>query len=187
MQAIPSRNMRVSLFSITLCIAKVLAQRPDMDAIGAAAPISSATIPVVYVTAANATTTATAASVIVAISAAQASISAAMIADASEHTVEKRATSSSSCLPQPSGIDHNSSEDTAQGFLSDSYYKNVAGSASRPTGYTNTFSNLNAASNAYGYLGYSILHQYDVEACAAKCNRVSVCQAFNICKQVVST
>jgi hypothetical protein len=185
MQAVPPRNMRVTLLSITLCLAKALAQRPDMEAISAAAPISSATIPVVYVTAANSTTTATAASVIVAISAAQASISAAIIADASEHILEKRATSSSSCLPQPSGIDHKSSEDTAQGFLSDSYYASIANSATGPKGYTNTFSNLNAASNAYGYLGYSILHQYDVEACAAKCNKVNVCQAFNICKQVV--
>lgn len=160
-----------------------MAQRFDIEAIDAAAPIFAATIPVVYVAATNPTVTATATSVTIAISAAQVSVSAAIIADENEHTMEKRATVSVSCLPQPSGIDHKSSEDTAQAFLRDPYYANIAKSASTPQGYTTTFMNLNASNNAYGYLGYSLLQQYDVEACAAKCDEISVCQALNICRQ----
>ena len=169
----------------TLCLGRVWAQRPDIDAINAAAPISSATIPVIYVTAKDATTTATAVSEVISVSAAQASISAAILAD--EHALEKRTTPSVSCLPQPSGNGHNSSPDTAKGFLSDPYYAMVASSATAPKGYTNTFTNLNASSNAYGYLGYSVMEEYDVQACAARCDKVNVCQAFNICEQVLET
>ncbi|KAH0334374.1 hypothetical protein KCU81_g9484, partial [Aureobasidium melanogenum] len=173
-------NTRSTFLPVVLYLAKGLAQRFDIEAIDAAAPIFAATIPVVYVAATNPTVTATATSVTIAISAAQVSVSAAIIADENEHTMEKRATVSVSCLPQPSGIDHKSSEDTAQAFLRDPYYANIAKSASTPQGYTTTFMNLNASNNAYGYLGYSLLQQYDVEACAAKCDEISVCQAENI-------
>ena len=56
----------------------------------------------------------------------------------------------------------------------------AASAAPTPSGYTNTFTNLNASSNAYGYMGFTTLSSYDSNACAAKCNAITDCIAINI-------
>ncbi|KAJ9644470.1 hypothetical protein H2199_003433 [Coniosporium tulheliwenetii] len=49
-----------------------------------------------------------------------------------------------------------------------------------PSGYTNTFTNLKASNNAYGYMGFTTLKTYDSNACASKCNAIMGCAAFNL-------
>ncbi|PNS19017.1 hypothetical protein CAC42_6112 [Sphaceloma murrayae] len=52
--------------------------------------------------------------------------------------------------------------------------------ATTPANYTLTFSGLNAASQPYGYLGYTLFQTYDVAACAALCTASPLCLSFNI-------
>jgi len=70
--------------------------------------------------------------------------------------------------------------DTAVDFLAWPAYSAAANNASTPSGYTNTFTDLHASSNADGYAGYTTLSTYDVASCAAKCSASSNCHAFNI-------
>jgi hypothetical protein len=70
--------------------------------------------------------------------------------------------------------------DTAADFLAYSAYSSAANNASTPSGYTKTFTNLNASNNADGYSGYTILSTYDVASCAAQCTTNTNCHAFNI-------
>ncbi|XPS71816.1 hypothetical protein M3J09_003993 [Ascochyta lentis] len=87
---------------------------------------------------------------------------------------------SSICYPQPSGVAHKSSPDTADAFLGDSYYSQQASSAKAPLGFNSVFSNTKASPNAPGYLGFTLLDTYDVQTCADKCNAISGCTSFNI-------
>ncbi|KAL1593594.1 hypothetical protein SLS59_009108 [Nothophoma quercina] len=57
------------------------------------------------------------------------------------------------CYPQPSGIAHKSTPDTADAFLADIYYSDTASSAKNPLGFTSAFLNTKASANAPGYLG----------------------------------
>jgi hypothetical protein len=75
---------------------------------------------------------------------------------------------------------YNAVVDPAESFQTDSNLADVALSATVPSGYTQTFSNKNAASQANGYMGYYMLSSYDTAACANKCNQALGCQAFNI-------
>ena len=52
--------------------------------------------------------------------------------------------------------------------------------AAVPMGYTQAFSDLQASSQAYGYMGYAVLTRYDSNVCAAKCNAINGCIAFNL-------
>lgn len=72
--------------------------------------------------------------------------------------------------------------DTDQAFLSNQTYHDSSLSAPVPSGYVNTFTDLQASSNAHGYIGYSVLANYDTLVCSEKCNAISGCMAFNICK-----
>ena len=72
-------------------------------------------------------------------------------------------------------------DDTAANFLADSTYSDAANSAATPDGYDLTYQNLQAASSAYGYLGYQTVETYDVASCAAACGSIYGCAAFNIC------
>jgi hypothetical protein len=62
----------------------------------------------------------------------------------------------------------------------------VSASAASPTVsnvpmiYQQTFRDLNASSSANSYIGLYTLQSYDVAKCAAICDRVSLCTAFNI-------
>lgn len=73
------------------------------------------------------------------------------------------------------------SPDTDVAFLADTRYSSAAGSASTPSGYTQTFQNLNASSNAYGYMGYTVLNSYDSGLCGSKCDAIDGCASFNLC------
>jgi len=84
------------------------------------------------------------------------------------------------CVPQPSGISHSPSPDTASAFLSDPYFAAQANQAAVPAGYTKIFTNLNASNQAYGYLGYTTLTTYDTQTCANKCSAITGCMAVNI-------
>jgi hypothetical protein len=85
------------------------------------------------------------------------------------------------CDPEPSnpntyGFDLSS----ASKFRADSKVASVAKGASTPSGYFNTFTNLQAASSAYGYLGYKVVESYDPSLCASECDSKSGCLSFNI-------
>lgn len=49
-----------------------------------------------------------------------------------------------------------------------------------PQGYVNTFKDLNASTSANSYLTYETLTSYNVSGCAAFCDNVDLCTAFNI-------
>jgi hypothetical protein len=72
------------------------------------------------------------------------------------------------------------SPDTVDEFLKTSDFETAAKNAITPTRYQNTFTNAKAANNANGYLGYTTLPTYDVDACSKKCDSIVGCQAFNI-------
>jgi hypothetical protein len=144
--------------ALAVCIAFANAQTFDMDMILAAEPIPTPSIPVVYVTGDNPTTTASATTVLYVESQAAASVSSEVLAAASSTALDKRA--ASSCVPQPTGISYNSSPDTASAFLADGYYSSVASAAPTPAGYVNTFTNLQASNNAYGYYVAFISQRY---------------------------
>lgn len=86
------------------------------------------------------------------------------------------------CDPQPTGAGLIPSPDTVSAFLAYSAYASAASAALTPSGYVNTFTNLQASNNAYGYLGYTALSSYDSNLCASKCNAIKGCSAFNLCK-----
>ncbi|KAF2722470.1 hypothetical protein K431DRAFT_221934 [Polychaeton citri CBS 116435] len=87
------------------------------------------------------------------------------------------------CDPQPTVPNYYSvNVDSYSAFKADPTISSVASSATNPSGYFSNFKNLPGASNAYAYLGYTLVKsgQYDVDFCASKCNAKSGCLAFNI-------
>lgn len=84
------------------------------------------------------------------------------------------------CYPQPTGIAHKSSPDTAAAFRADAYYSQAAQSAQTPLGFTSVFNNTGASPNADGYLGFTLLPTYDVQTCAEKCNAIAGCTSVNV-------
>ncbi|KAG9832415.1 hypothetical protein KCU98_g12821, partial [Aureobasidium melanogenum] len=163
------------------------AQDPEWDIILQLTPVPDVTIPVVYATAP--TTTATATTVSYTSEASAAAVSSALAADPSDafpldSALAKRATSTS-CQVQPTGValGPQSTDDSVSAFLSYSAFAATAVSAAStavPSGYVNTFSNLDASNNAYGYMGYTLLTDYNTQTCADKCTKINGCQAFNI-------
>jgi hypothetical protein len=59
-------------------------------------------------------------------------------------------------------------------------YYNDSKQATTPMNYSVAFTNLLASSNAYGYLGYTLLPTYSTEQCAAKCSAIVDCASFNL-------
>lgn len=105
------------------------------------------------------------------------SIAITDVLSASASGVQKRAASSCTALPTgiakyalPSGT----ASDNAAAFQANATYSSVAVNAPTPSGYNNTMTNQGASNSAYGYLGFSNLVDYDTNACAAKCNAVSL-------------
>lgn len=98
--------------------------------------------------------------------------------------IEKRG----ACAAQPTGVTGiygppaSPTDDTVAAFAANAAFAAAASSAPIPSGYSNTFTNLNASNNAYGYMGYTLLSSYDSERCAAKCNAINGCMSFNLCK-----
>ena len=102
------------------------------------------------------------------------------LSDATSNTTSSTLRKRSACDAQPSGSGPVPSPDTASAFLSNSAFASAASAAPTPSGYDQTFSNLYASNNAYGYLGYTTLSAYDSELCASKCNAIDGCAAFNV-------
>jgi hypothetical protein len=96
--------------------------------------------------------------------------------------IEKRA----ACAAQPTGVSGayaapaQPTDDTVSAFAANTAFAAAAFNAPVPSGYSNTFTNLNASNNAYGYMGYTTLSSYDTEKCAAKCNVINGCISFNL-------
>ncbi|KAI5245761.1 hypothetical protein E4T43_02896 [Aureobasidium subglaciale] len=84
------------------------------------------------------------------------------------------------CKPLPAGSGPVPSPDNPTNFLALQDFSDAANGAVTPTGYQNVFSNLKAANNANGYLGYTTMSSYDVAGCSKRCNAIVGCQAFNI-------
>ncbi|KAI6791944.1 glycoside hydrolase [Hortaea werneckii] len=84
------------------------------------------------------------------------------------------------CASQPAGAGPVPSPDTASAFQRYSAFASAAAGASPPSGYSQTFSSLQASNNAYGYMGYTTLQSYDPQQCANKCNAITGCVAINI-------
>ncbi|KAI0397632.1 hypothetical protein F5Y17DRAFT_318901 [Xylariaceae sp. FL0594] len=116
-------------------------------------------------------------------SATQAAINAPLFTQA---TVSKRdlemltARTSDACSPLAAGAGPIPAPDTAEAFLAYGSFADAANSAPVPSGYHQTFQNLQASNNAYGYSGFSTLDTYDTAECARRCNNVNSCSAFNI-------
>ncbi|KAI0599552.1 hypothetical protein F4775DRAFT_591339 [Biscogniauxia sp. FL1348] len=96
--------------------------------------------------------------------------------------VEKRGlvAARSACDALPVGAGPTPVPDTADAFLEYYLLSNAAINAEVPTGYEQTFSNLQASSSAYGYLGYTTLSSYDTAAAATQCDSITGCLGFNI-------
>ena len=161
------------------------AQDLDWDVVLQATPIPEVSVPVIYATVP--TTTATATTVSYTSTAAAAAVTSALAADPSDgfplnSDLAKRATSSTTCLAQPTGAGPVPSPDSASAFLSyDSFAASATAAASSvPSGYVSTFTNLQASNNAYGYMGYTLLKEYNAQTCADKCTLINGCQAFNV-------
>jgi len=71
--------------------------------------------------------------------------------------------------------------DTAPAFQSHAGMAASASAAAVPTGYVQTYANLQASNNANGYLGYTTMRTYDAQACASMCDVMNGCAAVNIC------
>ncbi|KFZ14429.1 hypothetical protein V501_03247 [Pseudogymnoascus sp. VKM F-4519 (FW-2642)] len=95
--------------------------------------------------------------------------------------VEKRKlVGRTACSLQPAGAGPVPSPDTDSAFLAYASFASSASGAPTPPGYTNTFTNLQASVNAYGYMGYTTLNTYDTSQCASQCSQMDSCYGFNI-------
>ncbi|KAF1354582.1 hypothetical protein BDV97DRAFT_374662 [Delphinella strobiligena] len=175
-----------SSFIIPAALAAMAAASPvpqdlDWDAIDALEPVPTPTIPIVdasaYATIVAYTASAAASTVSAQIAASGLSTADLVGTDESDDsTTSKRSIQRSI---QKRGVAA-TSPDTDVAFFADSRYSAAALNASTPSGYTQTFQNLNASNNAFGYMGYTVLSSYDTAGCAAKCDAISGCASFNL-------
>ncbi|KAF2111601.1 hypothetical protein BDV96DRAFT_499317 [Lophiotrema nucula] len=84
------------------------------------------------------------------------------------------------CAPQPRGAGPVPNPDTPEAFLAYDFFEKTALSAAAPSGYFQSFQNLQASNKEDGYMDYSSLSSYDVSACAARCDAKDGCSSFNI-------
>lgn len=107
---------------------------------------------------------------------------------ASISTTASSSTSSSTAstcwggIKQAKGYGPTSKPDAPAAFAANPVYGSIANAAPTPAGFTQVFSNLQASSQDYGYLGYTTLTTYDTNSCAAQCQSITDCYSFNICK-----
>lgn len=107
-----------------------------------------------------------------------AGVTASPVANARRSVLDKR---DGDCAAQPLGAGPVPGNDTAAAFAAYPVFASSASAAPVPTGYTNTFTNLNASNNAYGYMGYTNLDTYDSNLCASQCSAIVGCMAVNLC------
>ncbi|KAI0020025.1 hypothetical protein F4780DRAFT_770969 [Xylariomycetidae sp. FL0641] len=86
----------------------------------------------------------------------------------------------SPCDLQPPGQGPVITPDTDVAFQNSSDLAVAAEEAQVPFGYQQTFRNLQASNNAYGYMGYITLDSYDTTFCASHCDATEGCLGFNI-------
>ena len=93
------------------------------------------------------------------------------------------------CAPQPAGSGPVPTPDTPDAFYAMPTFHAMASAAptcipstswSANSVYERNFTDLNAAVTTSNYLGYYTLESYNASACAAHCDSVSSCTAFNI-------
>ncbi|KZM22316.1 uncharacterized protein EKO05_0000155 [Ascochyta rabiei] len=84
------------------------------------------------------------------------------------------------CAPQPAGKGVPPTDDTVNGFLNNDAYKQLAVGAQTPSGYMQSFVNLQGATTGNGYLSYKTLDSYDVATCSKFCDDSDTCTGFNI-------
>lgn len=85
------------------------------------------------------------------------------------------------CQPNPTGDGPVPTPDTASAFLSLEAFGTIASAAPIPSGYNETFMNLQNRSEAYGYLGFITIDSYDSAGCGVQCDTVfNGCLGFNI-------
>jgi len=143
------RSFTVAAAFAALAVANPLPQEIDWAAVDALAPIPTVTIPVVDV-AAKASTVAYEPSA--AATSVAAEVKASGVDTDATSGLKVRA-AAVTCKPQPLGAGPTvNSPDTPEAFLAYGDFATAANSASTPEGYYNSFTNLNASSNAYGYM-----------------------------------
>ncbi|PSK58746.1 hypothetical protein B9Z65_6761 [Elsinoe australis] len=185
------------LFATAFAFASALDLDPDLDIdwdlVLNLDPLPSPNIPVVYKTAKTAIP-ATSTRVIYAATSAAAAAAEAVV-DTLEHVLsdpiilipgfhhhkrnEKRSPAAT-CVPQPLGSGPVPVKDEPAEFLKDRRLSAAATRAEIPVGYVNTFTNLQASNNAYGYMGYTLLPSYNTTLCATTCTAIAGCQSFNL-------
>lgn len=87
---------------------------------------------------------------------------------------------STPCAAQPDGYGPNVQPDTTDAFLAYADFHSQAKGAETPSGYTQTFVDLNAAVTANTYLGLTTFTTFDVAQCGALCDSTQLCTGFNI-------
>ncbi|KAF2734582.1 hypothetical protein EJ04DRAFT_523565 [Polyplosphaeria fusca] len=100
-------------------------------------------------------------------------------AEASKRSLQGR----EACSPQPDGEGDVPGDGSVEAYLdSNSAFAQAANAAGTPSGYVQTFKNLQASVQEIGYLTYKVLQsaEYDVNNCAAFCDGVKFCLGFNI-------
>lgn len=110
------------------------------------------------------------------IASASAAASSISIAISDVLSATGKAKRDASCTSLPMGVAKYamaSPTDNASAFRANPTFSSIAVSAPTPSGYVNTVTNAGGANQAYGYLGFSNLDDYDTNKCAAKCNAVS--------------
>jgi hypothetical protein len=111
------------------------------------------------------------------IASASAAASSISIAISDALSASGKAKRDASCTSLPTGIAKYamvSPSDNAAAFRANPTFSSIAVSAPTPSGYLNTATNAGGANDAFGYLGFSNLDDYDTNKCAAKCNAVSL-------------
>ncbi|KAF2434427.1 hypothetical protein EJ08DRAFT_466188 [Tothia fuscella] len=84
------------------------------------------------------------------------------------------------CSPQPRGKGPTPFVDTPAEWARKADWADAANKAGTPSGYTKTFTNLQASNNALGYLGFQNQDKYDPDFCAAACDKIEGCVGINL-------
>lgn len=84
------------------------------------------------------------------------------------------------CAPQPDGYGPVPTPDTPSAFLSYALFAVDAYAAHVPQGYSQNFTDLNAAVSSPNYLALKTLQTYSTDECAAYCDCTETCSSFNL-------
>ncbi|MCJ1258937.1 hypothetical protein MMC24_006771 [Lignoscripta atroalba] len=111
--------------------------------------------------------------------AASASASAAKEASTDPATTKLR--KRDACSPQPDGYGPKTTDpDTAEAFLANPAYSNIANGAATPQGYSLSFVDLHGSTESPTYMGLYTLEKYDTIKCQQLCDAAQYCSGINI-------